>query len=123
LNNDQANLLASVNIPIIMVDGSLRIRRFTPPAGKLFNLVPGDVGRPVTGFKPNITIDDLGGTLKEVISGVGPKELEVQDTEGHFFMLRILPYITADNKIDGGVLVFVDVDPLRRSLRALQEQK
>src|SRR5262249_20103000 len=81
LNNDLNNLLSSVNIPILMLGPRGEIRRFTPLAQKLLNLIPTDVGRPIADIKANITTGDLSETVKEVVDTIAVREREVQDTE------------------------------------------
>jgi two-component system CheB/CheR fusion protein len=121
-NNDFINLLNSVQMAIVMLGPDLRIRRFTPAAEKMFNLIPADVGRPVTDIKLNINVPDLEQLLVQVVDSVTVKELEVQDREGRWYSLRIRPYKTLENKIDGAVLVLVDVDVLKRDQETLARQ-
>jgi two-component system CheB/CheR fusion protein len=108
LNNDLNNLLSSVNIPIIMLGSDLRIRRFTPMAEKVMNLIPSDAGRPFTDIKPNINVPDLKRMITHVIDSLEIAEVEVQDSAGRLYALRIRPYRTADNRIDGVVMVLLD---------------
>ena len=108
VNDDLINLLGGVNIPIVMVSRNLRIRRFTPLAEKTFNLIPSDVGRPITDIKPGLQIDDLGGLISSVIDSLTPFEGDVQDLAGHWFSLRVRPYITLDRKIEGASIVLVE---------------
>ena len=115
INDDLVNLFGSVNIAIVMVSRDLRIRRFTTPAEKLLNLMGHDVGRPIDHIRPNVEVPDLGRHLAEVISTLAPKDLEVQGREGRWYSLRLRPYITVDNKIDGAVLAIVDIDEIKRS--------
>lgn len=115
LTNDLVNLIASVRAPIIMLGRDLRIRRFTPMAEKTLNLIPSDVGRRITDIKLGLSTPDLESMLAEVVSYVTPKEIEVQDGKGCWYLLRILPYKTLDNRIDGAVLMLVDVDALKRA--------
>src|SRR5438270_614304 len=103
-NNDLNNLLSSVRLPIVMIDKNLRIRRFTPMAEKLFNLIRSDIGRPLSELRPNIDVPDLENILREVIETLGTREREVTDKDGSRYLLRIRPYRTADNKIDGAVI-------------------
>jgi two-component system CheB/CheR fusion protein len=114
VNNDLINLLSGVGLPIVMVGRDLRIRRFTPLAEKAFNLIPTDVGRPISDMKPNLQLDDFPGMIAEVIDSLTPYEGEVKDRTGRWFSLRIRPYVTLDNKIDGASIVLVDVDAVRR---------
>ena len=119
VSNDLQNLLSSINIPILMLEGDLRIRRFTPLAQRILNLIPGDVGRPFGDINHNLNVPDLEQQIVEVISTLSVKEQEVQDQSGHWYDLRIRPYRTIDNKIDGAVLILVDIDALKRSTAQL----
>ena len=110
LNNDLNNLLSSVNIPIIMLGNDLRIRRFTPMAEKIMNLIATDVGRPITDIKPNLKIQDLRQSIARVIDTLEIHENDVEDNSGRWYSMRIRPYRTLDNKIDGVVLVFLDIE-------------
>lgn len=115
LNNDLQNLLSSINIPILMLDGELRIRRFTALAQSIFNLISADLGRPFSDIQPNISIPDLKASILEVIDTLTTKEQEVQDRSGRWYSLRIRPYRTTDNRIDGVVIGLIDIDSLKRS--------
>lgn len=121
VNNDLSNLLASVNIPIIMVGNDLRIRRFTPMVERVFNVIASDIGRPITDIKPNIDVPDLKELILDAIETVRTTEREVQDRSGHWYSLRIRPYRTEDNKMDGAVLVLVDIGSIRQNTKQLQE--
>jgi len=120
VNNDLVNLLSGVNIPIVMVGRDLRIRRFTPVAEKLFNLIPTDAGRPISDIKPNLQVDDLPRLIATVIDSLAPHESEVRDHAGRWYSLRIRPYITMDNKIDGASVVLLDIDSIKRALEQLR---
>ena len=111
--NDLLNLLSNVSIPIVMLGNDLRIRRYTPISEKILNLIPSDVGRPITDIKSTIDVPDLESLLLNVLESLAPKTLEVRDRTGRTFSLRIRPYRTEDNKIDGVVMVLVDLDPSR----------
>jgi two-component system CheB/CheR fusion protein len=114
-NNDLVNLLSGVNIPIVMVGRDLRVRRFTPLAEKTFNLIPSDVGRPIGDIKPNIQVADLSALIAGAVDTLVPYEGEVRDAAGRWYSLRIRPYVTLDNKIDGASVVLLDIDSIRRS--------
>jgi two-component system CheB/CheR fusion protein len=118
VNNDLVNLLSGVNIPIVMVSRDLRIRRFTPLAEKLFNLIPSDVGRPISDIKPNLDVADLSGLIGGVIDSLTPHEGEARDVAGRWYSLRVRPYVTLDSKIDGASIVLVDIDSYRRQIEA-----
>ncbi len=123
VNDDLRNLLTSINIPILMLANDLRIRRFTPMAQKLFNLIPADAGRPFNDIRTNLDILNLESLVLEVIDTLSVKELEVQTQEGHWYNLRIRPYRTQENQIDGVVLVLVDIDTLKRSTEQIKESR
>jgi two-component system CheB/CheR fusion protein len=120
LNDDLLNLLGSVNIPIVIVGRDLHLRRFTPAAENVFSLMPSDVGRPLGELRTYLDTPDLERELREVIESVTVREREVQDRDGRFYMMRIWPYLTRENKIDGAVVVLMDVDALRRSAEQTQ---
>lgn len=123
VSNDLQNLLSSINIPIVMLGGDLCIRRFTPLAREILNLIPTDVGRPLGDINLNLNVPDLEEQILEVINNLSVKEQEVQDQKGHWYDLRIRPYRTIDNKIDGAVVMLVDIDALKRSAEQLKESR
>ncbi len=110
VNNDLTNLLASVNLPIIMVGNDLRLRRFTPMAEKLFNLIASDIGRPITDIKPKIDVPGLDKLIIETIETFTTQERTVRDNEGRSYLLRVRPYRTSDNRIDGAIIILLDVE-------------
>jgi two-component system CheB/CheR fusion protein len=117
VNNDLLNVLASVTVPVVIVGGDLHIRRFTPPAQKLLNLLPSDVGRRLTEIRPNLDVPDLGLVARQTIDTVTAQEIEVRENEtGAWHLMRVRPYKTWDNKIDGAVLSFQDIDAIKRNL-------
>jgi two-component system CheB/CheR fusion protein len=120
VNNDLVNLLSGVGIPIVMVGRDLRLRRFTPLAEKMFNLIPTDMGRPISDIKPNLKVDDLGRLITGVIDTLTPNESEVQDQSGHWYTLRIRPYVALDNRIDGASVVLLDIDSIKQVLDKLE---
>jgi len=115
LNSDITNLLSSIHIPILMLSLDLRIRRFTPVAGVLLNLIPGDVGRPITDINPNIDVPNLSRLVAEVIDTMIVKEQDIRAKDGHWYSLRIRPYRTLENKIDGATVTFLDIDAVKKS--------
>jgi two-component system CheB/CheR fusion protein len=121
INDDLTNLVSSVNIPIVMLGPDLSIRRFTPSAGKVFNFVPGDIGRPIADIKSTIDVADLDRWVLEVLKDLTVKEAEVKDREGHWYTLTLRPYRTVANKIDGAVIALVDIDKIKRSEGRVRE--
>jgi two-component system, chemotaxis family, CheB/CheR fusion protein len=114
LNNDLTNLLRSVNIPIVMVDRNLRIRRFTPVAQRTLKLITADVGRAITDLRADVEIPQLEELVHEVMETLSSKEIEIQDRNEHWYRLQIRPYETADNKITGAVLILFDINSSKR---------
>lgn len=122
LNNDMNNLLAGTGIATVFVDHQLRILRFTPSACAIINLILSDVGRPIAHMVPNLVgysglIADAQAVLKTLV----PKVLEVQTTTGLWYSMRIAPYRTLDNVIEGAVLSFVEITEAVRIRDALRK--
>jgi two-component system CheB/CheR fusion protein len=113
-NDDLNNLLASVNMAIVMLSSDLRIRRFTPAAGRILNIIPTDVGRPITDLRPVIHVPNLGELIAEVLDSVTGQSRDVSDNDGRTYSMSIRPYRTSDNRIDGAVLTLVDTEAIRR---------
>jgi two-component system, chemotaxis family, CheB/CheR fusion protein len=121
--NDLANLMNSVNIPLLMLTSDLHIRQFTPPMQRLLNVRPTDIGRSISEIRLQLSIENIEPILIEVLESLGSRELEVQDREGRWHLLRVRPYRTAENKIEGLVVVLVDIDQLRRSQQHLMDAR
>jgi two-component system, chemotaxis family, CheB/CheR fusion protein len=115
LNSDLVNLQTSTRLAIVLLDRDLTIRRFSAQAAKQFNLLASDVGRPLANVRHNLDMADLESFAGEVVSTVREREREVRDREGCWYSLRVRPYFTLDNRVDGVVLVLVDIDELKRS--------
>lgn len=115
-NSDLANLLASVQIPIVMIAKDLTIRRFTPAAQRVLNLIPSDVGRPIRHIKSNLISLDLDKPVAEVIETMVPYEREVNDHDGRTYLLRIRPYKSIDDRVDGSVLALFDITATKDAL-------
>ena len=120
VNSDLNNLLASIHIPIVMVGSDLCIRRFTPIAEKVFNIIPSDLGRPIGNIRPSLEITDLEEVIRESIETISTREREVQDREGRWYSLRVRPYRTVENKIEGAVVVLLDIDVLKSEVTDLR---
>jgi two-component system CheB/CheR fusion protein len=116
VNNDLSNLFASIYFAVVMVGSDLTIRRFTPQAQTFLGLIPADVGRPLININPPTEIPNLQALVLQVMSTSTQLDREFIDRQGGRYQLRILPYRTPDNKVDGAVITIVDV-----SSRALGE--
>lgn len=109
-NNDMNNLMAGTGIATIFVDHELRILRFTPTATRITNLILSDVGRPVGHIASNLVgYNNLAADVKAVLDTLTPREREVKAVDGQWYTLRIQPYRTLDNVIEGAVISFVDI--------------
>lgn len=122
-SNDLTNLINSVNLPLLMLNNDLQIRQFTPLTQRLMNIRSSDIGRPINEIRLNLSIEDLEPILLDVLDSLGTRELEVQDRDGRWRLMRVRPYRTADNKIEGVVLVLIDIDEFRRTQEALREAR
>ncbi|HEY0162620.1 MAG TPA: PAS domain-containing protein, partial [Edaphobacter sp.] len=121
--NDLSNLLTSVNIPLLMLTSDLEIRQFTPPMQRLLNIRPSDVGRSISEIRLQISIENIEPLLHDVLETLGTREVEVTDRDGRWHLLRIRPYRTAENRIEGLVVVLVDIHQLRSSQQELSDAR
>ena len=123
VNSDLVNLLGTVDVPILILDIDRRIRRFTPKARSILNVVPSDVGRPLDDIRLNIDVPNLHDQITEVIETNVMRESEVQDRAGCWYRMQIRPYKNTDNKIDGATLSLVDIDALKHHLAEAEQAK
>jgi two-component system, chemotaxis family, CheB/CheR fusion protein len=119
-NDDMQNLLNSIEIATIFLDGQLKITRYTEQARRLVNLIQTDVGRPLADLVSNLDYDAVVADCREVLRTLAFKQAEVRTKDGRWYLLRIIPYRTAENVIDGVVLTFVDVNPVKEAERGLR---
>ncbi len=120
VNADLVNLLNTVEIPIVFLDAQRRIRRFTPQAQSIFNVLATDIGRPIDHIKPKVDAPDLDTDIAWSIANVTVRESEVQDQVGHWYRMQIHPYQTLEGKVDGAILSLVDIDVLKRHADAAE---
>jgi two-component system CheB/CheR fusion protein len=122
-NNDLASLLTSTDIAVLFLDTSFRIRRFTPAARDLVDLIPGDVGRPLAALARKFDDPHLDADARATLERLATFEREVPGADGHYYLRRVTPYRTTDNRIDGVVVTFVDITARRRAEASLRENE
>ena len=117
INDDLLNLISSTDIATVFVDRALRIKRFTPRASQLFNLIASDVGRSLLDITHRLQYDQLKADARAAFETLRTIEREVRDAEGGSWLVRMLPYRTQHDVIDGAVLTFIDVSAVRNAER------
>lgn len=122
VNNDMKNLLDSMQIPTIFLDNDLKIKRFTPYATKIANLIQSDVGRPVTDIVSNLEYQDLVKDVTDVLQTLVFKETQVQTRDRAWYLMRIIPYRTTNNLIDGVVITFSDITDFKEAQEQMAER-
>ena len=123
-NNDMNNLLAGTGVGTIFVNHQLRIQRFTPAITQVINLIATDVGRPVGDIANNLDgYTSFVADVQQVLDSLIPKEIEVQSKPGRWFILRIRPYRTLENVIEGAVITFSDTTEMKKARDALRESE
>lgn len=121
-NNDMKNLLNSTDIATLFLDNDLNVRRFTTQATKIIKLIPGDVGRPITDLASDLLYPELTADAREVLDKLGFAEKPVNASDGRWFTVRIMPYRTLDDRIDGVVITFADIT-VAKTLEAQLREK
>ncbi|HXX53829.1 MAG TPA: CheR family methyltransferase, partial [Thermodesulfovibrionales bacterium] len=114
-NSDIVNLLASTQIATVFLTGEFRIRRFTPIASDVINIIQSDIGRPLSDISIRLDYPDLVGDTEEVLRTLSAKERTVRHQDGRWYLARVVPYRTVDNLIDGVVLTFVNITEQKRA--------
>ncbi|USX18718.1 PAS domain S-box protein [Oxalobacteraceae bacterium OTU3REALA1] len=125
VNDDLQNLIASTDLATIFVDRGMRIKRYTPHACDLFNLIASDIGRPLHDITHKLTYPELAQDAAATFESLRPVEREVASEDGRWFIARLLPYRTGLDQIDGAVLTFIDITKRRRAeerVRASEER-
>jgi two-component system CheB/CheR fusion protein len=125
VGNDMKNLLDSTDIATLFLDNDLHVRRFTPQAAKIIRLIPSDVGRPITDQASELRYPELPEDAQEVLRTLTTMEKQIAARDGRWFTVRIMPYRTLDNRIDGVVITFADITvakTLEAELRAKQAE-
>nr|CRH04913.1 putative MCP methyltransferase/methylesterase, CheR/CheB with PAS/PAC sensor [Candidatus Magnetococcus massalia] len=118
VNNDMVNYMASTEIGTVFLDLDLNIRRFTPAITRFINLINSDVGRPLSHTVNNLDYDQLESDAEAILETLVPHEKEIQVKSGDWILMRMRPYRTAENAIDGVVVTFIDIS----EVKTIQEQ-
>ncbi|KAA5541324.1 PAS domain S-box protein [Roseiconus nitratireducens] len=122
-NDDLTNLLASTEMATLFLDSDLRIRKFTPATKRLMNLIDSDIGRPIVDLVSRVNDPDMEQDAREVLTHLAPVEKEVQSRGGQWFMRRINPFRTSENKIEGVVMTFSDVTSVKVASRQIENRE
>ncbi len=122
-NDDLKNLFSAANLPTIMVGNDLRIRRFTPAAESILNVISADIGRLVTDMRGTIEVPHLIDMLRQAIDELMVTRSEIQAADKRWYSVSCRPYRTTDNRIEGAVITFTDIDSLKRSLEDAQHAR
>jgi two-component system CheB/CheR fusion protein len=120
INDDLHNLIASTDIATVFVDRAMSIKRFTPHATRLFNLIPSDLGRSLLDITHRLHYESLADDAADAFQSLRVIEREVSSEDGRWYLARVLPYRTAEDRIDGAVLTFVDITSRRRAEESMR---
>lgn len=122
-HDDMRNLLRTTKIPMLFLDNSLRVRRFTDAIKPIISLIRNDVGRSVTDLKVNLLGESLVNDVREVLDTLQLKERQVETEDGKWFQMRVMPYRTSENLINGVAVTFNDISAIKELERSLREAK
>jgi PAS domain-containing protein len=122
-NNDMKNLLNSTDIATVFLDGKLRVRRFTTPTTRLIKLIPGDVGRPLSDIVSDLIYPELQDDAHEVLRTLAFSEKAISTHDDRWYTVKIMPYRTLDNVIDGVVITFMDITANKKLEAELRREK
>ena len=120
-HDDMHNLLNSTEIATIFVDNDMRVRRFTSAATAIVNLIQTDIGRPLKHVATNLSYQAMITDLTEVLEKLTPRKAEVKTTTGNWYHMHIIPYRTTNNRIDGAILTFTDIDDQKKAQKMIEE--
>jgi len=115
-NNDMRNLLDSMEVPTVFLDNDLHITRFTQHATEIFHVIGSDIGRPITHVVSTLKQESIEDEARAVLKDLAPRERECESKDGHWYLMRVLPYRTMDNVIEGVVVTFMDIHEQKTAL-------
>ena len=116
LNDDLRNVFEGLQIPILLLDGVRRVRRFNRSAEQGIAGLLTDVGRPIQDLRPNLDVSDLQPLISSTLETRAPQRQDVRDLDGRYYTMSVRPYTTSDGKVDGVVIKLLDIDTIKRSL-------
>lgn len=122
-HNDLQNLMSATDIGTLFLDGELHIKRFTPRVTEIFNIKSGDEGRPITDFTHRLDYATLVKDTHTIMATLAPIEHEVRSSDNRWFLMRLRPYRTLDDKIEGVIVTFIDVTERREAEAKLRESE
>jgi len=123
IGNDMKNLLDSTDIATLFLDKELNVQRFTPLATKIIKLMPRDVGRPLSDLASDLCYPELAADARDVLRTLAPTEKPVATRDNRWFKVRIMPYRTLDDRIDGVVITFIDISEAKTLEAQLRERQ
>ena len=120
VNDDLSNLVEGIPLPVVLLDRQLKLRHASPQAAQLFGLASEHIGQPLNAVSTRFSLDDLEQLVQAAVQGLTSVEHEYQDNERRWWMVNVRAYRTADERIDGAVIAFQDIDALKRALHQAQ---
>ena len=115
-NDDLSNLVEGIPLAVVLLDRHLRLRHFTPQAAELFSLQPDSVGKPMPTLNDRFATADIERMVDVAVKGLAATKAEYRDASGHWWLVNVRAYRTADDRIDGAVIVFEDIDSLKQAV-------
>jgi two-component system CheB/CheR fusion protein len=122
-HDDLQNLFVATNIATLFLDRRLQVKRYTPRAADLFNLMPPDRGRPIAHLRANLHYPQLEADAQQVLQSLTPTEREVTSQTGRWYLVQVRPYRTMDDRIDGVAITFVDITAIKQTEEALRNSE
>lgn len=122
-HNDLHNLFAATDIATLFLDRDLQIKRYTPRAADLFNLRPPDRGRPIAHLRANLDYESLEADAQQVLKTLVPLECEIMNQVGGWFLVRVRPYRTIEDRVDGVLISFIDITTIKEAEKALRRSE